>query len=1013
MIKRLLVFVLVFSLVLPYASIANAQFSDISQITSALEQASTKNDSAPQQSQEKTEVYKKFQCPSCSRDFELSVDPNDIELKKGIRKLVCPYDGTEFYPKAYQEKQEEMQYGAVRCPECQKEFKAYVDVNSILAGNPQVLVCPYDNKKFYFKAEGLKTVPLIKANYQTVICPTDKRQFKAYIDPSNPKELACPYDGTKFFPTPDLIIPKMAYAGVGAAPSTLIPGGVVETEERMDVSWKYSSIEEMFTKSLPMTISKDIRQFGYGIFQAEGKRTRTEKGTKDETKAQGQGESKILSALLGSKEQEGVVSGGGAGGLSMFATPAEVPTIADYILGPGDGLKISVWGQINETFSLTVDPEGKVLLPKTGPIYVWGLKFSEAEKLIKDNMLKGYTNIQISVAMERLRGIKVFVLGEVNMPGAYTVSSLANSFHALYAAGGPTKLGTLRRIKLIRRSIPERTIDLYDMLLKGDNSQDYKLEAGDTVFVPPIGDVAGVAGNVKRPAIYELRDKIRLSEMLETAGGISSVGYLQRIQIERVQEHLRKVVLDLEFKSIPDLKSSQNNLDIQDGDLILIFPITPVRYNFISINGNVLRPGDYELKPGLRLKDLIDKAGGILPSTYLQRAEIARFRGDQTRELIPVNLADLIDGKEEANIQLKEWDLITVYSKVEIMPSQFVEIDGSVNKPGKYELAENMKVSDLIFRGGGLKTNVSMGNAELFRSGTESGSKIFKIDLGKALSKDPAEYSKEDLVLDPGDHLFIRGDASKEEKFVIMLSGEFKYPGKYAVEKGTRLSTVIARAGGFTNSAFFDGSVYTRESVRIAQQKMIKGFLDSEQKALLQEQSTLAVGLTTAQAESRDKLIEYRKQLMDKLSVMDVPGRILIRLNPELNKFAGSEYDITVEDGDTFSLPANPSTVQVVGNVYGPGTVVFSDGKGMEYYINKVGGLTKYADANRIFVIRANGETISSFVRAVKIRRGDTIIVPEEFKYRTLPGIVFKDLVQVLYQITLGAVVTITAINTL
>lgn len=1014
--RKILVFAIIVSLAGAQPSLTFAQFPDIEQITSKLQGMQTNRETPIEEPQEGG--YKKFVCPSCGREFELNVDPNDLELKKGIKKIICPYDGTEFYPRNFMEKQEELQYVEVRCPDCRKEFKAHIDVNAILAGNPQTLTCPYDTTKFYFKAESFQPAGLTRANFQTVICPTDRRKFKVYIDPEKPTEIVCPHDGTKFFPTPDLIVPKMGMIrGTDGASQFFAPSTPTDGMSELTMpEEKISNIEAIFSKYIPLHVPKDMKQFGYEIFKPKVETTRQKDKKVQKESTLDSREDNLLRTLIDTEQQEkGLLSKSEMdGAYHDFLSPIDIPAIEDYVLGPGDSLKISIWGKIQENFSLPIDAEGKIFLPKSGPMYIWGLKFTDAEQRIKESLLKSYINVDVSVSMERLRGIKVFILGEVTKPGAYTVSALSNVFQVLYAAGGPTKLGSMRKIKLIRENTPDKEIDLYNILLKGDRTQNYKLHAGDTVFIPPIGDVVGIAGNVKRPAIYEFREKVSLSDVItEMAGGISSIGYVQRIQLERIQDHLRKVVLDLEFKSLPDLQSSQNNLEIQDGDLVIIFPITPIRYNFVSITGNILRPGDYELKQGMRLKDLTDKSGGILPGTYLNRAEISRFRSDQTREIMPVCLTDLIDGKEEANIALKEWDVVTIYSNREILPNLFVEIDGAVNNPGKYELTENMKISDLIFRAGGMKHNALMSNGELFRTFSGSQPKIFDVNFSKVLSKDITESNSNDLMLEVEDHLFVRGDISKGEKFLITLSGEFRYPGKYAVEKGTRLSAIIKRAGGFTGDAFLDGSIYTRASTRVVQEKMIKNFLDSEQRALLQEQSSLAVGLTPVQAESRNKLIEYRQRLMERLANAEIKGRILIRVDEDMLKFVGSEYDIVIENGDVLHIPTRPSTVQVIGNVYGPTTVTFSKKKGVDYYINKVGGLTKYADANRIFIIRANGETISHFVRAIKVKRGDVIIVPEEFKYRTLPGLVFKDIIQVLYQATLGAAVTITAVNTL
>ncbi|MEI8175565.1 MAG: SLBB domain-containing protein, partial [Candidatus Omnitrophota bacterium] len=632
-------------------------------------------------------AYRKFTCPSCSKEFEFQVDPNDTEMRQGTRKVVCPYDGQAFYPGAGTTRQEDLRYEEVRCPDCGKEFRAYIDVKALLAGRSQTLTCPYDSRKFYFKAEGYHPEAFQRADLVTVTCPTDKRTFKAYVDPANARELTCPYDGTRFFPAPEMIVTEIAGVretsspngyGERASPSSMILGQPQQVQATQGVlgtmapkmqheEEKPSRVEETFSEHIPLNVSTALKQFGYNIFKPVEKVGRNPEKSNQSADGALKNEGGLLKTLLGGNQQSGFNTGTADtdGDFSPFNSPTEIPMISDYVLGPGDKLRISVWGQLQESFPVTVDAEGKIMLPKIGPLYLWGVKFSDAEQQIKDALGKNYTNIQITVSLAQLRTIKVFVLGEAVRPGAYTISALSNAFNALYAAGGPTKTGSLRKIKLVRKGAADRIIDLYDVLLKGENSQDYKLEGSETIFVSPIGDVIGVAGNVKRPAIYELNGKAKLADCLAMAGGLSSVAYLQRIQLERVKDHDRKVVLDLEFKSLEDLTNSPNNLDIQDGDLVIVFPITSARYNFVSITGSVLRPGDYELKEGMILKDLIAKAGGVLPGTYLKRAEIARFKGDQMREIIAVDLTELASGSEEGKTLLKEWDVITLYSQRE------------------------------------------------------------------------------------------------------------------------------------------------------------------------------------------------------------------------------------------------------------------------------------------------------------------------------------------------------------
>jgi len=909
-----------------------------------------------------SENWKVFTCPVCGKEFEVPAENLTENMLKGTEDMICPYDGTRFIPREVAMKkalQQEPGYVNMVSPYEKREFKAKMDVGDITAG--AVITDPYSGKKFRYIPQLIKP----REEWQEIVSPSDGRKFRVRVFDKEKvwnQEVISPYDGSKF-----------------------------------EASWqdlserdKFSDIEKMFSREIPIAVSKSIRQFGYDIFPEKpqirriGEKEEEKKETvdfnnnedTDKTKL-GLLEKKILSGNAKSQFEEDVYSG-----------LTTIPVSDDYILGPGDKLIINLWGNIQQKFDLDIDGEGKIILPQAGPLYLWGVKFVDAKKMIEENLYKFYTNFQINVSMGKLRSIKVFILGEAKNPGAYTASSLSTVFDILYQAAGPSKIGSLRRIKLTRANKSEEMIDFYAYLLQGDKSQDSKLDAGDSIFIPPIGGVVGVAGNVKRPAIYELKgNSISMSELLETAGGISAVGYLQRIQVERIKDHQRKVVFDLEFENTQTLKNSASNIMLQDGDLVLISAVTPIRHNYVSVAGSIQRPGDYELKPDMKLKDLIDEAEGVIPGAYLERAELSRFRDDKTREVIPVNLSRLLSKDESENIELKEWDRIYVFTKSEVIPTFFVRIEGAVYKPGEYELTDNMRLSDIIFRAGGLKKTTSLKNAELYRRVLGEAPKIITVDLANVFDPRMKEC---DLYLQEGDQFFIREEVKWLKQIEINISGEVVYPGIYAVSSGERLSSVVKRAGGYTDRAFLPGAIFTRRSVERYQRQMIKKFVDSEQEAILKEESSLAINLSDSLSTARREMIKYRQKQLQAMESADLIGRVVIKLG-QLDKFEGSDNDIILENSDTLTIPVVPSSVQVIGNVYAPNAIAYSKGKGIDFYINKAGGFTKNADKKGIFVIKPSGEAVGKFTSAIKIETGDTIIVPEIFKYKTPTGLIFKD----------------------
>jgi polysaccharide export outer membrane protein len=388
-----------------------------------------------------------------------------------------------------------------------------------------------------------------------------------------------------------------------------------------------------------------------------------------------------------------------AANVSTFAPVDDIPVGPDYVLGPGDDLTINVWGAIDSTMIRTVDRNGRIVLPKVGDLRIWGLTFSQADRLIRDELARYFRGFSTSVTMGRLRTVSVHVVGEVCQPGVYTLSSLATVTNALYSAGGPTKLGSLREVRLLRSNIQVARIDLYDFLQRGDRARDYRLESGDTIFVPTVGDVVAVAGEVKRPAIYEVQTGARLADVVTLAGGVTPTSYLKRVQIVRALPNAERSTLDVDLTAHYLKGDEANNPLINAGDLVLIHPADPRVYNIVKVEGAVRYPGAYELKPMMRIGQLLP-AEKLLPEAYTERVEVARRRPDLTMEVVAVDLKKAWSGDPSQDLLLKPLDEVTV--RTELRAARTVTLNGQVVRPGIYTIADGEKLSSVLERAGGL-----------------------------------------------------------------------------------------------------------------------------------------------------------------------------------------------------------------------------------------------------------------------------------------------------------------------
>lgn len=530
--------------------------------------------------------------------------------------------------------------------------------------------------------------------------------------------------------------------------------------------------------------------------------------------------------------------------VSTFAPVLDVPVGPDYTLGPGDELVVDVWGMIENHYQEILDREGGIYIPKVGRIHLWGLTFEQAEKIIKQQVGKYFTNFELSVTMGRLRTIKVFVVGEVNNPGAYEISSLSTLFQALYLAGGPSTTGTMRKIQLIRNNEAVGTTDIYEFLLSGKKEQDYKLQSGDTVFVPLAGPLVCIAENVKRPAVYELKDEKNLYNLITLAGGVKVTGYGGRIQIERTSKYDKKIVFDLkDVGGLFEGNDEKNNILLQDGDSVKIFSVFDRVYNKVSLEGFVQYPGEYELKPNMKLSELL-ALGQLLPEAYVERAEIERtLMPSMETKIIPFSPEKLLAGDQTQNLFLQQLDKVKILS--EWKKPQTIELKGEIRLPDRYTIQKGEKLSSVLKRAGGytkeaflkgaIFTRVSVKKSQqeninrfiknqeetllreissvstlpeektsgkiqllgqqkelisLIASRTPLGRIAFRLDETENLEDSPF-----DLILESGDSLFI-----PSPPMTILVTGAVNNPGAI-LWTSTNINDYLEKCGGLTKNA--------------------------------------------------------------------------------------------------------------------------------------------------------------------------------------------------------------------
>jgi polysaccharide biosynthesis/export protein len=675
-------------------------------------------------------------------------------------------------------------------------------------------------------------------------------------------------------------------------------------------------------------------------------------------------------------------SGNAPGMANLYELPTDLPVGPDYVLGAGDNLVVNMWGGRSDRLSVNIDRQGQIALPEAGTISVDGLTIAQAQIAIQRALSTQFEGEHVEISLGRLRTVRVYVVGDVQQPGAYDVSSLSTPLSALYAAGGPTSRGSLRILRQYRGKQLVREIDLYDFLLRGVRSNNDRLLPGDTIMVPPVGSQVSIEGMVHRPAIYELNGEKGLNEVLDLAGGVLASASLKQINVERLEAHERHTMLTLELPDTEDgLKQKLANFKVQGGDDVVISQILPYNKQAVYLEGHVFRPGKYPYADGMTITDLLHSYQDVMPEPA-DHAEIVRLQAPDFRpETISFNLPDALIGND--SIKLQPFDLIRIYSRYEI-DSPIVAIEGEVLRPGVYPMSQGMTVAALVGMAGGFKRSAFREEADLSSYTVQDGKKVLlnhtTVDLQRALGGDKSA----DVEVHPGDVVSIRMLTGWIDiGAAVVVGGEVGHAGVYGIETGERLSSVLKRAGGLGDDAYPAGAVLERVQVRElgeqARQEMIRRIETTP--------ITFTPGVLTAQdqSEQQQAVQQQRDQVLAALRNHPASGRLVINISKDISKWENTADDIELIKGDRLYIPKRESFVLVSGQVYNQTAITYVPGKDGSWYLRQAGGATNSGDKGAIFVVRANGAVIghaSGFLTgnslSVRMRPGDTIIVPEK-----------------------------------
>jgi len=681
----------------------------------------------------------------------------------------------------------------------------------------------------------------------------------------------------------------------------------------------------------------------------------------------------------------------GTGNASQL--PMDVPVGPDYVLGPGDSLELNIWGGQSSRLSRPIDRQGQIALPEAGTITIAGLTISEAQIAIEKALGTQFRGEHVEISLGRVRTVRVYIVGDVQRPGAYDVSSLSTPLNVLYAAGGPTNTGSLRTLRHYRGKELVREIDLYDFLLRGVRSDADRLQPGDTLLVPPVGAQVSVAGMVRRPAIYELKGEQGLNAVLDLAGGVLTSANLKQIRVERIEAHQSRTMLSLQLPLNADgVPQDLKDFRVQDGDSVLVSQILPYNEQMVYLDGHVFHPGKYPYKDGMTINDVLHSYQDVMPEPA-DHAELVRLESPDFRpETISLSLPDVLMGNQV--VLLKPFDLIRIFGRYEIDPPK-VSIQGEVLRPGEYPMSQGMTTASLLQMAGGFNRSAYRAEADLSSYVVENGAKVELnhrvVEVEKALNGDTSA----DVVLHPGDVVSIRQLTGwKDIGASVKLSGEVAHAGTYGIESGERLSSVLKRAGGLREGAYPPGAVLERAQVRALGEKARLEMI----RRIETTPVSFKPGLLSPQdqADIQQAGQQQRDQVLAALRNHPANGRLVIRISSDIGAWANTPADVELRPDDSLFIPKREGFVLVSGQVYNQTAISYVPGKDAVWYLRQAGGATPSGDKGAVFVVRVDGSVVghagnllTGNALNIRMRPGDSIIVPE----KTVGSQVWKNII--------------------
>ena len=646
-----------------------------------------------------------------------------------------------------------------------------------------------------------------------------------------------------------------------------------------------------------------------------------------------------------------------------FEPNMNIATPQDYRLGPGDAVFIDIYGASQKTVEAVVTPDGYIVVEGYGPIELAGLTVEQANRKLKNTIGARYKSSRVKLSVGQTKTISVNVMGEVQVPGTYTLSAFATVFHALYMAGGTNDIGTLRSIKVFRNNKQITTVDIYDYILNGKLTGNIRLAEGDVIVVGPYECLVQITGKVKRPMYYEMRKTESLSSLMKYSGGFTGDAYKKSIRVVRKAGSHYSVFNVGEF----DLSSFR----MEDEDSVSIDSVLPRYSNMVEVRGAVFRPGMYQLGSDISsVRSLIEHAEGVTEDAFTAHAVMHRMKANRTLEVLQIDIDGIMSGKV-ADIPLKNEDVLYVPSNKELQEDMTLAIHGEVMYPGIYQYADNETLEDLVLQAGGLKETASIMKVDVSRrivnpyqttsSDTIAHTFSFALKDGFVIDGEPG------FVLKPYDEIYVRKSPGFYKQQNVTLEGEVMFAGIYTLtKKNERLSEVIKKAGGLSNLAYPQGARLERKLTnqeRKRVEEVVRMQREEKENALIEQ----AMKSGRSVADMKQTADSYKYQIPDYYPVG-------IELAKALEK-PGSDYDIVLREGDKLTVPVYNGTVKINGEVMYPNTVAYKEGKSVKYYINQAGGYSSKAKKSRTYIIYMNGD-VAKVDHSVKVMPGCEIVVP-------------------------------------